>query len=298
MKKARKVRSSSSDRVFYAIIVVLLSLVSLCVLYPIIYVVSCSFSTPRSVLSGEVILFPTEFSLEGYQGVFKYKNVWVGFRNSIFYTVVGTLLNVVATIMTAYPLSRADLPGRSVVTKVFSFTMIFGGGMIPGYLLLKNLHMLNTVWSQFIPGLIVVYHVIIMRTFFQSSIPGELLEASKIDGCSDINYLTKVVLPLSKSIIAVITLYRIVGHWNAYFNAFMYLSDRNLYPLQVFLREILIASQVDADLLTAGADAPPIGLEHVVKYSLIVVATVPMLVIYPFVQKHFVKGVMVGAIKG
>ena len=200
--------------------------------------------------------------------------------------------------MTAYPLSRADLPGRSVVTKVFSFTMIFGGGMIPGYLLLKNLHMLNTVWSQFIPGLIVVYHVIIMRTFFQSSIPGELLEASKIDGCSDINYLTKVVLPLSKSIIAVITLYRIVGHWNAYFNAFMYLSDRNLYPLQVFLREILIASQVDADLLTAGADAPPIGLEHVVKYSLIVVATVPMLVIYPFVQKHFVKGVMVGAIKG
>ena len=170
--------------------------------------------------------------------------------------------------------------------------------MIPGYLLLKNLHMLNTVWSQFIPGLIVVYHVIIMRTFFQSSIPGELLEASKIDGCSDINYLTKVVLPLSKSIIAVITLYRIVGHWNAYFNAFMYLSDRNLYPLQVFLREILIASQVDADLLTAGADAPPIGLEHVVKYSLIVVATVPMLVIYPFVQKHFVKGVMVGAIKG
>lgn len=180
---------------------------------------------------------------------------------------------------------------------LFTFTMIFGGGMIPNYLLIKDLHMLNTVWSILIPGAISVYNMIVMRTFFQKSIPGELLEAAQMDGCSDIKYLLQVVLPLAKSIFAVITLYYAVAHWNAYFNAFMYLMDDDMYPLQIFLKEILVASKISAEMIDEVA-VTNIGLEHILKYSLIVVATVPMLIIYPFVQKHFVKGVMIGAVKG
>ena len=299
MKKAKKVRLSSSDKIFYGIVTVFLALMGLIVLYPLIYVVSCSFSTPESVMSGDVILFPVEFTLEGYTAVFRTNKVLLGFRNSAFYTVAGTLINLFMTIISAYPLSRRDLVGQGRIMMLFTFTMIFGGGMIPNYLLIKDLGMLNSVWSMLIPGAIAVYNMIIMKTFFQSSIPGELLEASQIDGCSDIKYLTEVVLPLSKSIIAVVTLYYAVGHWNSYFSAFMYLSNPDLYPLQIFLREILIASKVDAEMLVDDiANAPTYGLEYILKYSLIVVATVPMLIIYPFVQKHFVKGVMIGAVKG
>lgn len=299
MQKAKKVKWSSSDRVFYAIVTVFLAFMGLIVLYPLIYVLSCSFSTPESVMAGDVVLFPTEFSLEGYKAVFRTNKVLLGFRNSAFYTVVGTIINLFMTVICAYPMSRKDMPGQSPIMMLFTFTMIFGGGMIPNYLLVKDLHMLNTVWALLIPGAIAVYNMIITRTFFQSSIPGELLEASQIDGCSDIKYLTNVVMPLSKSIIAVITLYYAVAHWNAYFNAFMYLSNDKLYPLQIFLRDILIASKVDAEMIVDDmANAPTFGIEYILKYSLIVVATVPMLIIYPFVQKHFVKGVMIGAVKG
>ena len=299
MQKAKKVKWSSSDRVFYAIVTVFLAFMGLIVLYPLIYVLSCSFSTPESVMAGDVVLFPTEFSLEGYKAVFRTNKVLLGFRNSAFYTVVGTIINLFMTVICAYPMSRKDMPGQSPIMMLFTFTMIFGGGMIPNYLLVKDLHMLNTIWALLIPGAIAVYNMIITRTFFQSSIPGELLEASQIDGCSDIKYLTNVVMPLSKSIIAVITLYYAVAHWNAYFNAFMYLSNDKLYPLQIFLRDILIASKVDAEMIVDDmANAPTFGIEYILKYSLIVVATVPMLIIYPFVQKHFVKGVMIGAVKG
>lgn len=299
MQKAKKVKWSSSDRVFYAFVTIFLAFMGLVVLYPLIYVVSCSFSTPESVMAGDVVLFPTEFSMEGYKAVFRTNKVLLGFRNSAFYTVVGTIINLFMTIICAYPMSRKDMPGQSPIMMLFTFTMIFGGGMIPNYLLVKDLHMLNTVWALLIPGAIAVYNMIITRTFFQSSIPGELLEASQIDGCTDIKYLTNVVLPLSKSIIAVITLYYAVSHWNAYFNAFMYLSNDKLYPLQIFLRDILIASKVDAEMIVDDmANAPTFGIEYILKYSLIVVATVPMLIIYPFVQKHFVKGVMIGAVKG
>lgn len=299
MQKAKKVKWSSSDRVFYAIVTVFLAFMGLIVLYPLIYVLSCSFSTPESVMAGDVVLFPTDFSLEGYKAVFRTNKVLLGFRNSAFYTVVGTIINLFMTVICAYPMSRKDMPGQSPIMMLFTFTMIFGGGMIPNYLLVKDLHMLNTIWALLIPGAIAVYNMIITRTFFQSSIPGELLEASQIDGCSDIKYLTNVVMPLSKSIIAVITLYYAVAHWNAYFNAFMYLSNDKLYPLQIFLRDILIASKVDAEMIVDDmANAPTFGIEYILKYSLIVVATVPMLIIYPFVQKHFVKGVMIGAVKG
>lgn len=298
-QKKKKMRSSTSDKVLYGSIMVLLTLIGVIMLYPLLYVLACSFSTPESVMSGEVILFPVEFSLEGYKAVFRTNRVLLGFRNSAFYTVFGTILNVITTIIAAYPLSRKDLPGRSVIMKLFTFTMIFGGGMIPNYLLMRDLKIMNTIWVMILPGLLSIYNMIVMRTFFQNSIPGELLEASKMDGCTDIKYLNAVVMPLSKSIIAVITLYYAVGHWNAYFNAFMYLNDDQLYPLQIFLRQILIANQVSSDMIVDDMlNGPVFGIEYILKYALIVVATVPMLIIYPFVQKHFVKGVMIGAVKG
>ena len=298
-QKKKKMKSSASDRVLYGSIIVLLTLIGLIVLYPLLYVLSCSFSTPESVMAGEVILFPVEFSLEGYKAVFRTNRVLLGFRNSAFYTVFGTILNLFMTIVAAYPLSRKDLPGRGIIMKLFTFTMIFGGGMIPNYLLIRDLKIMNTIWAMLLPGVLSIYNMIVMRTFFQSSIPGELLEASKMDGCTDIKYLTAVIMPLSKSIVAVITLYYAVGHWNAYFNAFMYLNNENLYPLQIFLRQILIANEVNADMIVDDmVNGPVFGIEYILKYALIVVATVPMLIIYPFVQKHFVKGVMIGAVKG
>ena len=212
--------------------------------------------------------------------------------------VVGTCINLVMTMLAAYPLSRSDLPGQGPLMLVFTFTMIFSGGMIPTYLVIRKLHMLNSVWSMLIPGAINVYNMIITRTFMQS-IPKELLEAAQIDGCSDFQYFVQMVLPLFKSVIAVITLYYAIAHWNAYFDAFMYLSDEKLYPLQIFLRDILINNKVDAGLIIVDeAAAAKEGLSDLLKYSLIVVATIPVMIIYPFVQKHFVKGVMIGAVKG
>jgi len=288
-----------SDKVLNLITTIFLAIIGLLVLYPLIYVLSCSFSSPEAVMSGEVVLLPKEFTLEGYKAVFRNSKILLGFRNSLFYTVVGTIINVFMTLICAYPLSREDMPGRNIIMRLFTFTMIFSGGMIPNYLLLKDLGMLDTVWSLLIPGAITVYNMIITRTFFINSIPKELLEASKIDGCSDIKYLKSIVIPLSKSIIAVITLYYAVSHWNQYFNAFMYLSDYKKYPLQIFLRDILISNKVDSEMIVEDISSAPIfGIEYILKYSLIVVSTVPMLIIYPLVQKHFVKGVMIGAVKG
>lgn len=300
-QKANKVRWSSNDQIFYTVVTVFLTLIALIVLYPIIYVVSCSFSSPDSIMSGKVILWPVDFTLDGYNAVLGYKKVWIGFRNSIFYTVVGTLINMFMTIICAYPVSRKDMPGRNILMMMYSFTMIFGAGMIPNYLLVRDLKMLNTVWAILIPGAIGVYNMIIMRTYFMSSIPGELLEASKMDGCGDTKFLVSVVLPLSKPILAVVSMYYIVAHWNAYFKAFMYLSDENLYPLQIFLKEILVASKLEAAMLDDAlvtSSASTSGLQYIVKYALIVVACLPMMIIFPFVQKHFVKGVMIGAVKG
>lgn len=300
-QKANKVRWSSNDQIFYTVVTVFLTLIALIVLYPIIYVVSCSFSSPDSIMSGKVILWPVDFTLDGYNAVLGYKKVWIGFRNSIFYTIVGTLINMFMTIICAYPVSRKDMPGRNILMMMYSFTMIFGAGMIPNYLLVRDLKMLNTVWAILIPGAIGVYNMIIMRTYFMSSIPGELLEASKMDGCGDTKFLVSVVLPLSKPILAVVSMYYIVAHWNAYFKAFMYLSDENLYPLQIFLKEILVASKLEAAMLDdvlVTSSASTSGLQYIVKYALIVVACLPMMIIFPFVQKHFVKGVMIGAVKG
>jgi len=293
----RKVMSKS-DRRFEMILMAVLGIIGLVVLYPLIYVLSSSFSDPKAVMAGRVWLWPVEFSLEGYKAIFKTSKVLIGYRNSLFYMIFGTCINLVMTLLAAYPLSRSDLPGQGPVMLLFTFTMVFSGGMIPTYLVIRNLHLLNSVWSMLIPGAINVYNMIIARTFMQS-LPKELLEAAQMDGCSDFQYFIQMVLPLSKSVIAVITLYYAIAHWNAYFDAFMYLTDEKLYPLQIFLRDILVNNKVDAGLVIVDeAMAAKEGLSDLLKYSLIVVATIPVMIIYPFVQKHFVKGVMIGAVKG
>ena len=296
MQSKNRIKASLSERIFYGIVAAVVALFGICVLYPVIYIISSSFSSPKAVMSGNVLLLPVDFTLNGYGAVLRYDNVWVGFRNSLFYMTVGTTINLVMTTLATYPLSRKDVPFKGIIMFLFTFTMIFNAGMIPNYLLIRDLGILNTVWAMLIPGAVSVYNMIVMRTFFMTSIPEDLLEASKLDGCTDFQYLRKVVLPLSKSILAVIVMYYAVGHWNAYFNAFLYLSDDRLYPLQLFLRDILISNQVGAEMVDTYSEN--VGIEYVLKYALIVIATVPMVVIYPFVQKHFQKGVMIGAIKG
>lgn len=294
-----KVKVCKEDRVYYAISGIILTLILLAVLYPLIYIVSGSFSSGNAVTTGKVFLWPVEFSLEGYRAVFANKDVITGYLNTILYTVCGTFFNVCMTLIAAYPLSRKDLPGRNFFAFFFSFTMMFSGGMIPSYLLMKDLHLLNTRWAIIIPGAISVYNMLVVKTFIQSSIPGELLEAAQMDGCSDARYFFKMVLPLSKASIAVITLYYAVGHWNSYFNALIYLEDRSLIPLQIVLREILINNKIDADMiLDPELMQAKQGISELLKYSLIIVSSLPIICIYPFVQKHFVKGVMVGSVKG
>jgi multiple sugar transport system permease protein/putative aldouronate transport system permease protein len=298
VKTARKVRLSRSDRIYYGVVYTLITLLTLAVLYPLMYVVSASFSSGRAITSGKVFLLPVEFSTYGYESVLNYKSIWVGYRNTIFYTVAGTAINIAVTLLCAYPLSRKVLRGKGFFTFLFSFTMIFSGGMIPSYILMRDLKILNTVWAMLLPGAMSVYNMVVTRTFFQSTIPGDLLEAAKIDGCSDIQFFTRIVMPLSKAIIAVITLYYAVGHWNAYFNAFLYLNSKELYPLQIYLRQVLVLGDIDADLADEEMLLQLQNLRDVLKYAIIVISTAPLLCAYPFVQKYFVRGVMIGSLKG
>lgn len=299
MKTYANKRISRDDRIYYAINNVVLCAILLVVLYPLIYVVACSFSKPSAVLGGQVFLWPVDVSLEGYKAVFTNRFIGIGYKNTVIYTVGGTLCNVVITMLAAYPLARKDMPFRGFFMFLFTFTMFFNGGMIPNYILMIQLNLIDNRLSVILPGLIVVYNLIIARTFIQTSIPGELLEASQIDGCDDAGYFFRIVLPLSKPILAVLALYYAVAHWNAYFNAFMYLNDRMKLPLQVFLREILVANQmtenmdIDVELLERKQ-----GLAEVLKYALIIVSTAPILCLYPFLQRYFIQGAMIGSVKG
>lgn len=287
------------DKLFVALVAVVLTAFFIIVLYPCIFVVSASFSSGTAVQSGKVILFPVDFSLEGYKTVLNTATVWTGYKNSILYAVGGTIINLMLTITAAYCLSRHDLPGRNAMMLCFTFTMFFSGGLIPMYMQVQNLKLLNTPWALILPGAISVYNLIVARTFIVNSIPRELLEASQIDGCSDLRYYLNIVLPLSKAIIAVLTLFYAVGHWNSYFNAMIYLHDRALYPLTLYLREILMASQIDPSTISdPELQARLADMVGVIKYALIMVSVVPVLLIYPFVQKYFVTGVMIGSVKG
>lgn len=303
---ANRVRSSKEDRWFYIIDVSLLTIAFVVVLYPLIFIVSASFSDPYAVLAGEVWLFPVRPTLEGYKAVLSYGDVWMGYANSIFYAVVGTAVNVTLTIMIAYPLSRKDFVGRDALMFIYTFTMFFSGGLIPLYLVVRSLGILNTRFAMILPTAIGVWNVIITRTFLQVTIPKELYDSARIDGASNTRILLSVVVPLSGPVIAVITLFYAVGHWNSFFPALIYLRSRELLPLQMILREILIMFQPrmmdevmqTMDAATLEAMTRREFLQALLQYALIVVATLPVLIIYPFAQKYFVRGVMIGAIKG
>jgi multiple sugar transport system permease protein/putative aldouronate transport system permease protein len=294
-----RVRRSREDVIFDTLNTVVLTLASLVVLYPLVYVVSASFSSRAAVITGRVWLWPVEPSLEGYRAVFVNNSVLTGYMNSFIYAVVGTTVNVALTIIAAYPLSRRDFKARNILMFVFTFTMIFNGGLIPTYLLVRSLGLINTRAVMIIPNAIGVWHIIVARTYYQSTISTELLEAAKLDGCSDFRFVREVVVPLSKALTAVLTLFYAVHHWNAFFQAFIYLSKEELFPLQIVLRDILIMNQIDASMVVDPEElAAKEGMAELLKYSLIIVASVPVLCLYPFVQRYFVKGVMIGAIKG
>lgn len=298
IRNTRKIKMSRNDILYYSIAYTIVSTLTLLVIYPLIYIVSASFSTAESVSAGRVWLYPVDFSVYSYKVIFNYKNIYIGYKNTLFYTLFGTFINIIITLMCAYPLSRKNLSGRGMFTFIITFTMLFKGGMIPDYMLIQNLGLYNTVWAMLLPGALRVYNMVIARTFIQNTIPEDLLEASKIDGCTDTQYFIRIILPLSRAIIAVLTLFYAVVHWNSYFNAFLYLTSKSLYPLQIFLRQILVQNNFDADLMDPELAQQLMGLKSLLKFTIIVVATAPLLFIYPFVQKHFVKGVMIGSLKG
>ena len=293
MKKQRRINSNS---VFTAVIYTVAIVMGLLWLYPLIFVVSASFSDPQALLDGKVVLFPVGFNLDAYKYIFANPDIMTGYRNTVFYSVVGTLYNMVLTVFAAYPLSKKDLRGRNFLTVKRTFTMFFGGGMIPTFLNLRDLGMLNTPWVMFIPSAISVTNFIIMRNYFTNSVPGELIEAAHMEGASELQILRKIVLPLSKPILGVLTIYYMSGHWNAYFSAVIYLSDDNLKPLQVFLRRVLIQGGMDG--MSSGSTMTDSLIYETLKYGIIVVSTLPMLIGYLLVQKSFKKGIMMGSLKG
>lgn len=293
------IRDTGADRAFNLINYLLLAFLLVAVAYPLIYILSASFSDPRAVISGRVWLWPVDVTLDGYRAILKHPLLTRSFANSLIYTCGGAAISVVLTILAAYPLSRKDLYGGGVIMFLYFFTLLFSGGLIPTYLVVKELGMVNTRWAMVIPGALSVWNMIITRTFFQTTIPDELLDAAKIDGADDFRFLWDVVLPLSGPIIAVNALFYAVSQWNQFFSALIYLTNLDLWPLQLVLREILVQNNVDAAMVLDVAErARRDALRELLKYSLIVFSTAPILVVFPFVQKHFVKGAMIGSIKG
>lgn len=306
MKKER-VNSGLSDKIFMVAVYVILLLLLAIFLYPILFVISASVSDPKAVSGGQMLLFPVGFTLDGYQYLLQYKEIWIGYANTLFYTVGGTLLNLAVTLPCAYAMSRRDMRGRKGLMIFFMITMYFSGGLIPGYLNVKSFGLLDTRTIILISGLMSTYNMIVARTYFATSIPYEIQEAAVIDGCNDFQIFSRIVFPISKAITVVMLLYYGVGHWNSYFESMIYLDDRSKFPLQLFLREILTKSQfaqtamMDGDSYSAEQMMALIRQSetaNMIKYGVIVVSVIPMLVLYPFLQKYFEKGVMIGSVKG
>lgn len=300
MQRSSKIRDCAVDRVFYVVNTVLLLLFLVAVTYPFLYIVSCSFSSGKALISGKVVLLPVEPTLEGYQAILEYRDIWTGFGNSFLYTISGTLIGLVLTVLAAYPLSRRSLAGRKPIMILFLFTMLFNGGLVPNYMLIMKLKLLNTIWAIILPTALSAYNVIVSRTFFMTSIPEELHESAELDGCGEFRYLLSIVLPLSKAILAVLVLWIAIGLWNSYFNPMIYLNDKAKYPLQLILREILLMANVD---FTRAASNPELfyrnqQLSEILRYGTIIISALPLMILYPFIQKYFVKGVMIGSVKG
>jgi len=298
LQRSNRIKESVGDKIFLGFVYLFLLLLLTIILLPLIYIVSSSFSSPLAVTSGQVILWPVDFSTRGYEVALSNPQILTGYANSLFYTFFGTIISVTLTIAIAYPLSRRTFYGRNILMAFLVFTMLFNGGLIPTYLVVKALGMLDTRWALLIPAAIGVWQVIIARTFFQSSIPDELAEAAELDGCGDMRFLWSVVLPLSKPIIAVLALMYAIYQWNSYFDALIYLKSSDLYPLQLILRSILILNTTSSGSMDAKTMLERQQLADLLKYSLIVISSLPVLVIYPFVSRYFTKGILIGAVKG
>lgn len=300
LRRANRVRESRGDLAFDGVVMAFLIFAVIIVAYPLIYVVSASLSSTDAVMGGRVWLLPVEFSLEAYKTTFKYDSIMTGYANSLIYTFSGTCVSLVLTTLCAYCLSKTDFFGRKIMSFLVLFTMLFNAGLVPNFLLINNtLKWSNSIWAIIIPNAMSAWHVILMRTYFENSIPGELFEAGDIDGCSVFRQLVSIALPLSGPILAVIALYTAVGLWNGYFDALIYINDKEMFPLQLVLRNILILNSMD---MTTSVDlremASRQGMYNLLKYAVIVVSSLPLLLMYPFVQKYFVKGIMVGSVKG
>jgi len=300
------VRRNSGDKIYDTVIFVILTLIFVSVAYPLYFIIIASISDPIKVSSGQVIFLPQGFTADGYKTVLETNTVMRGFLNSLWYSALGVFISLAVTLPTAYALSRNDFFGRKIISVFYIITMFVSGGLIPTYMVIRNMGMMDTVWALIMPGALGVYNVMVARTFFQANIPPELLDAARIDGCNDTRFFFNIVLPISGAIIAILVLWVGVGHWNSYFSALIYISTPEKQPLQIVLRDILIqnteniqganlaASTADAMLERARAEA----LKEMMKYSLIVLANLPVMLLYPFIQKHFVKGVTVGSLKG
>ena len=297
--KVNRIRSSREDRVFSFIAYTLATIALVVTLYPLLYCVSASFSDPMEVVRGNVLLFPKKATLLAYQAVAKNQSMFTGYANTIFYTLIGTSLNLIMTIAAAYPISKRDFRGRNAITVLFTITMFFSGGMVPNFLLIRDLGLYDSIWSLILPGCVSAWNLVIMRTYFQTAIPEEICESAYMDGCSNLKTLIRIVLPLSAPIIAVMVIFYGVGHWNSYFNALLYLRSRAKYPLSLVLREILLQGvgqeKTGAEVIDSVAD---LLLFETLKYAVIIVSSVPMLLLYPALQRYFVKGAMVGSLKG
>lgn len=291
----------SEDKFFDTINFIFLTIVLLIVLYPLYFIVIGSFSDPDGIYQGKMWLIPYKPNLEGYKAILNYKDLWMGYGNSIIYTVAGVAVNIFATFTLAFPLSRKRLPGKGFISLLMVFTMYFNGGLIPSYLLIRNLGMLDTIWALILPGAVSVFNVVIVRTFFQSTIPEELYESAAIDGCTNTRFFFQILMPLSTAVIAVMVLFYGVGHWNSYFSAMIYLSSRSKFPLQLILREILVVVD-NSSRFMADSNSDQLfdaqQLKELIKYGIIIVSSLPVLILYPFLQKYFVKGVMIGSLKG
>ncbi len=301
--KKNKIRDSFQDRIFNIINPILMVVMLVIFVWPLWFVIIASFSDPNAVLLGEVLFLPKGVQFEGYKLMLEYTELWTGYANTIFYTVVGTAINLFLSVCFAYPLSRKDLKGRRFLLLTFTFTMYFSGGLIPTYLVVRDCHMIDTPWAMMIPGAISVYNCLIIRSYYMNSIPRELQEAAELDGANAAQYLVRVVLPLSKPVMAVVGLYYAVGHWNDYYNALIYIYNDQLLPLQSVMKNLLMSISTLMDNLNFfGGDPAYLELMYnrvmSMKYCVIIAAVVPMMCVYPFVQKFFVKGVMVGSVKG
>lgn len=302
--KKSTIKESKTDRIFLGFVYLLLIFALVIVAYPLIYIASASISDPSVVNSGEMWLLPKEITFEGYTTILQNKDIWRGYFNTVIYTVVGTALNLFVTIPAGYVLSRKDFPLKGIFTKMMVITMFISGGMIPSYILVNNLGLTNTMWALILPGAASVYNIVVTRTFFQSSIPDELTEAAIMDGATNFKIFTAVILPLAKPIVAVMALFYGVGHWNQYFQALLYIDDRSKYPLQMVLREILVLQDLSSNPSTMMSEATAEylnqqqNLSAIIKYGVMIVATLPIIMVYPFLQKYFVKGVMLGSLKG